>query len=130
MKRDVLYVDDEIENLFVFKANFENLFHVYTASSAPQALQLLDRRRFPVVMSNDGMPLMTGRELFQIMGQQHPQVRRVLITGQWCSEELLELVSRGVLDSLIKKPWEFEVVLAILLDAIAEYDRTAVAAAG
>ncbi len=33
MKRDVLYVDDEPDNLVVFEATFEDSFNIWTATS-------------------------------------------------------------------------------------------------
>jgi two-component system response regulator HupR/HoxA len=60
MKRDILYVDDEIENLIVFQATFEEHFNVVTANSGQEALDLLDARLFPVVIADQRMPRMTG----------------------------------------------------------------------
>ncbi len=37
MKRDILYVDDEMENLVVFQATFEDYFNIVTASSGQAA---------------------------------------------------------------------------------------------
>jgi CheY-like chemotaxis protein len=44
MKREILYVDDEMENLIVFQATFEDYFDVVMASSGAEALALREQR--------------------------------------------------------------------------------------
>ncbi len=57
MKRDILYVDDEMENLVVFQATFEDYFNVVTAASGAEALELLDRAvRFRWSSPTSGCP--------------------------------------------------------------------------
>ncbi|MGH7140345.1 MAG: response regulator, partial [Pirellulales bacterium] len=81
MKRDILYVDDELDNLVVFEATFDSSFRVYTANSAAKALELLERQLFPVVVADQRMPGMTGAELFEVMRRKYPHTKRVMLTG-------------------------------------------------
>jgi two-component system sensor histidine kinase/response regulator len=67
MKRDILYVDDEADNIVVFEAAFEDEFTIYSATSGAEALELCERVAFPVVVSDQRMPKMTGVELFEIL---------------------------------------------------------------
>ena len=65
MKRDILYVDDEAENLIVFEASFAEYFNVVTGDSAPQAPRLPMRQAFPGVGPRPpahARPLWRGRE--------------------------------------------------------------------
>ena len=122
MKRDILYVDDEVENLIVFQATFEEHFNVVTASSGQEALELLEERPFPVVIADQRMPRMTGAELFAQMRNKYPHVKRVMLTGYADSKAMLESINEGHVFYFVKKPWEQDVVFSILVRAIEAYD--------
>ena len=40
-KINVLYVDDEVENLSAFKASFRRVFNVFIAESAKKGIEIL-----------------------------------------------------------------------------------------
>jgi signal transduction histidine kinase len=122
MKRDILYVDDEIENLIVFQATFDEHFNVVTANSGQEALDLLESRLFPVVIADQRMPRMTGAELFANMRQKYPHIKRVMLTGYADSKAMLDSINQGQVFYFVKKPWEQDVVFSILIRAIEAYD--------
>ncbi len=122
MKRDVLYVDDEVENLIVFQATFEDHFNVVTAESGQEALAILAERAFPVVVADQRMPKMSGTELFEIMRTQYPHTRRIMLTGYADSKAMLEAINQGQVFQFIKKPWEQDMVFSTLVRSIEAYD--------
>lgn len=122
MKRDILYVDDEVENLIVFQATFEEHFNVITATSGVEALELLGQRPLPVVIADQRMPGMTGAELFEVMQQRFPQTKRVMLTGYADPSAMLQSINKGQVFYFIKKPWEQDVVFSVLVRAIEAYD--------
>lgn len=122
MKRDILYVDDEVDNLVVFEATFESTFNIYTASSAAKALELLARQAFPVVVADQRMPGMTGAELFEILRRQHPLTKRVMLTGYADSKAMLDAINQGQVYYFLKKPWERHEIVSVLSRAIEAYD--------
>ncbi len=124
MKRDILYVDDEAENLVVFEATFDEFFNVVTVDSGQAALELLENRAFPVVVADQRMPRMTGAELFEIMRHKHPHTRRVMLTGYADSRAMLSAINQGQVFYFIKKPWEQDVVYSTLVRAIEAYDMS------
>jgi signal transduction histidine kinase len=124
MKRDILYVDDEIENLVVFQATFDEHFNVVTVDSGQEALRLLDKQPFPVVIADQRMPRMTGGELFAIMRQKFPQTKRVILTGYTDPAAMIDSINQGQVFYFVKKPWEQDVVMSVLIRAIEAYDLT------
>lgn len=124
MKRDILYVDDELDNLVVFQATFEDSFNVVTATSGQEALEILQDHTFPVVLADQRMPGMTGAELFEQMHRRYPYTKRVMLTGYADSQAMLDAINQGQVYYFIKKPWEQEVVQSVLLRAIEAYDLT------
>jgi signal transduction histidine kinase len=122
MKRDILYVDDEIENLVVFEATFEDHFNIVTATSGAEALQLLDERAFPVVIADQRMPKMSGTELFEIMRRRYPHTKRIMLTGYADPKAMLSAINQGQVFYFIKKPWEQDMVFSIVVRAIEAFD--------
>jgi len=124
MKRDILYVDDETENLIVFQATFEEHFNVVTVASGAEALELLAERAFPVVIADQRMPKMSGAELFEIMRVKYPHTKRIMLTGYADPRAMLSAINQGQVYYFIKKPWEEEFVFSILVRAIEAYDMS------
>jgi signal transduction histidine kinase len=124
MKRDILYVDDETENLIVFEATFDEHFNVVTATSGAEALELLAERSFPVVIADQRMPKMSGAELFEIVRSRYPHTKRVMLTGYADPKAMLSAINQGQVFYFIKKPWEQDVVFSILVRAIEAYDMS------
>src|SRR4051812_34830037 len=124
MKRDILYVDDEGENLIVFQATFDDHFNVVTAGSGQEALELLAERAFPVVISDHRMPRMSGADLFEIMRNRFPHTRRVMLTGYADSKAMLSAINQGHVFHFLKKPWEQDIVFAVVVRAIEAYDMS------
>jgi C4-dicarboxylate-specific signal transduction histidine kinase len=122
MKRDVLYVDDEADNLVVFEATFEDSFNIWTASSAQQALEMIEERPFPVVVADQRMPGMTGSELFEVMRRRHLHTRRVMLTGYADSQAMIDAINQGHVYYFLKKPWERHDVQSVLVRAIESYE--------
>jgi signal transduction histidine kinase len=124
MKRDILYVDDEMENLIVFQATFEDDFNIVTASSGAEALQILEERSFPVVVADQRMPRMSGAELFEVVRRKYPHTKRIMLTGYADPKAMLSAINQGQVYYFIKKPWEQDDVFSILVRAIEAYDMS------
>ncbi len=122
MKRDILYVDDEMDNLVVFEATFEDDFNIVTANSGQEALDILEHQSFPVVVADQRMPFMTGAELFEQMRFRYPHTKRVMLTGYADSHAMLDAINQGQVYYFIKKPWDRDLVFSILVRAIESYD--------
>jgi signal transduction histidine kinase len=122
MKRDILYVDDELDNLVVFEATFDEEFHVWTASSGIEALELMERHKFPVVIADQRMPHMTGAQLFERMRKLYPHTRRLMLTGYADTSAIIDAINKGQVYYFIKKPWDRDMVFSILLRAIESHD--------
>jgi signal transduction histidine kinase len=122
MNRPVLYIDDEPDNLLVFEATFGEDFEVATVQSGEEALALLDRQVFPVAVSDQRMPGMSGAELFEIMRRRHPHTRRVMLTGYADSRAMLDAISQGQVYHFVKKPWDRDQLYGVLVRAIESYD--------
>jgi signal transduction histidine kinase len=122
MKRELLYVDDEPDNIVVFEAAFEDDFKIHSASSGQEALAILEKTAIPVVVSDQRMPAMTGVELFSIMRRRHPHIQRIILTGYTDPENMIEAINQGQVFHFVKKPWERPFLLSVLIRAFEAHD--------
>ncbi len=118
MKPTILYVDDEVENLIVFEASFEDEFDVLTANSGEAALELLQTQSVPVVVADHRMPGMSGVELCEILRREYPHTKRIILTGYSDSAAMLDAINKGQVFHFHTKPWEKNVLLQVLYSAI------------
>lgn len=113
-KIKVLYVDDEINNLTAFKANFRKLYEVYTAESASEGIRILSVNDISVVITDQRMPEMTGVEFLESIINEYPNPIRILLTGYADMEVLVSAVNKGHIYRYLNKPWnEQELTTAI-----------------
>ncbi|MEO8151096.1 MAG: hybrid sensor histidine kinase/response regulator [Bacteroidia bacterium] len=104
----VLYVDDEENNLISFRAYFRKDYEVYTASSAAEALRLLDSIDMQIIVSDQRMPHITGIEFLERTIVKHPDSIRLLITGQADIDTVIAAINQGQISKYLQKPWDWE----------------------
>ncbi len=81
-KNVILCVDDEPNSLILRKLVLEKAgYRVLTASSAPQALEVLSANSVNLVLSDQLMPGTTGTELARQVKTQFPALPVILISG-------------------------------------------------
>ncbi len=118
MKSNILYVDDEPENIVVFEAAFEDLFNISTANSAEEALQLTEESYFPVIVSDQRMPGMTGAELFEILRERHPFSKRIVLTAYSDTSTMMDAINKAGVYQFVTKPWNRESLAPVLMRAV------------
>src|SRR5687768_8603866 len=93
----VLLVDDEGSILLTLAANLElEGFEVECANSGAQALDLIERQHFDLVLSDVRMPGMNGVDLFRRIRSKNTDIPVLLMTG-FAIETLLEdAINEGV----------------------------------
>ncbi|AHF14021.1 hybrid sensor histidine kinase/response regulator [Niabella soli] len=112
---NVLYVDDEQQNLNSFMAAFRRKFKVFLATSVAAAFETLEKEPIHVLVSDQRMPEITGVEFLKQAKEKYPDIPRILLTGYTDVEVLADAVNEGDIYRYITKPWdELEVVNSIL----------------
>lgn len=102
----VLYLDDEEQNLFAFKASFRREFDIVTTSSAQEAVGYLNDSDFHVVISDQKMPEVSGVEFFELIVQDFPDPARILLTGYADIEAVIDSINKGQIFRYLTKPWD------------------------
>lgn len=104
----ILYIDDEIHNLNAFKASFRRLYSVATATSAAEAVKLLEEQEFHIIISDQRMPKMTGIEFFESILDKYPEPIRMLLTGYADINAVVDAINKGQVYKYFSKPWNEE----------------------
>ncbi len=108
-KIKIIYVDDEENNLFSFKATFRMKYNVYTAISAAAAVEILDKNPdIAIIITDQRMPNMTGVEFLETILDKHPYAMRVLLTGYADINAVIDAVNKGKIFHYLSKPWNEE----------------------
>lgn len=110
----ILLVDDEKDNLQALQRLLRGVFDVTVCSSPLEALGLMGKKEFHVIISDQRMPHMTGVELLEKAQKICPQSTRILLTGYTDIESVIEAINRGHIYRYIAKPWdpeEFKITL-------------------
>ncbi len=103
-KATLLFVDDEKRVLSSMRAMFRRDYHVFIADNGPEALEIIDRERIDVVISDQRMPKMTGVELLCTVKKRAPSVMRILLTGYADLEAIEASINEGEVFRYLMKP--------------------------
>ncbi len=103
---NILYVDDEINNLHSFKAAFRRDFNVFVAESADEGRKILDEQMIEVIVTDQRMPGMTGVEFLESIIPHYPEPIRILLTGYTDIQAVIDAINKGQVYHYITKPWD------------------------
>jgi response regulator RpfG family c-di-GMP phosphodiesterase len=104
-KIKILYIDDEVNNLSAFKANFRRLYEIHTAESAAEGRKILETTEVDIIITDQRMPEMTGVEFLESIIKDYPEPIRILLTGYTDMQALIDAVNKGQIYRYIPKPW-------------------------
>ena len=107
-KINVLYIDDEDNNLKSFRASLRKDFKIFTAIDAEEGLKIAQEEEVHVVIADQRMPGMTGTEFFERMVKINPDPIRILLTGYSDIASVIDAINKGEVYRFIDKPWNIE----------------------
>ena len=110
----ILLVDDDKSTLLLLKKIIEREgYHVDAATSAPMAMQLIDRFKFHIVLTDIMMPEMDGLELLAAVKKRDPMIQVVMITAGATMSRTLTALELGASDFMMK-PVDMEELLMVI----------------
>ena len=127
--RTLLVVDDEENVLNSLRRLLRSEgYHVLTAGSGNEALELLAGNEVGVVLSDERMPGMSGTELLRRVRTMYPTVMRIVLSGYADVTTITDAINKGEIYKYVTKPWDNDELLALLREAFvrsAEARKTA-----
>jgi|SRR5215831_14648185 len=113
----VLIVDDDTEIRSILHESLSQWYDCSTSGSATDALAILEKESFDLVMSDISMPQMTGLEMMPYLTTLAPESVVVMISGQRMIESAIEAMRAGAFD-YITKPFELAQVATVVRRAL------------
>lgn len=110
-KKTVLAVDDEIMAVEMLEDSLESFYRVITATSAAEAMQILQREEVDLILCDQRMPKQTGIEFLTYVKDNYPKIVRILLTGYSSLDDAIKALNNRCLDRYLSKPWEEEDLL-------------------
>ncbi len=121
-RTSILVVDDESGIRTMLRKFLSKEFSVSVASSAQEALGLLEKNSFDVALVDVNMPEMSGKEFFWMCRKQYPEMQFVLMTGRPEFADAINAVKDGAFYYLLK-PFDLRFLDSMILSAVQEKSR-------
>lgn len=113
----ILLVDDEPENLNALKRTLGDKFHCVGVTNGVEALSLIEKEDFAVIVSDQKMPQMLGVDLLAEAAKKKPLATRVILTAHTEVSDILRAINRAEIYRYILKPWENQELISVMQQA-------------
>ena len=118
---NILYIDDELQNLQSFKASFRREFNIDITTSVKEAEEILSKKKIQIIFADQRMPGTTGVEFFESIREKFPDPIRILVTGYTDITSAIDAINKGEVFRFISKPWDHQYVLNAIAQAYEIY---------
>jgi response regulator RpfG family c-di-GMP phosphodiesterase len=119
----LLVVDDEPEVCDSVYHLLRRDYQILRATSAADAVKLMEQHEVDIIMTDQRMPEMTGVDMLKTVHSQFPEAIRILFTGYSDIRSVISAINQGHVYRYLSKPWQPEELEAAIADAAAEYTR-------
>ncbi|MBI3072972.1 MAG: response regulator [Deltaproteobacteria bacterium] len=120
----ILIVDDEVQILTALRRTLEpEGYRIITTSEPSKVLDLLQRERVDLLISDIEMGPVSGIDLVASARAWYPDVVRILLTGNANLETALEAINSGEVYRYLTKPWDVSVICEIVRSALERLDE-------
>ena len=119
---NILCVDDEPRVLEGLALALRKDYRVHTASSGEEGLQKLKEvKGIAVVVSDMRMPVMDGATFLKRVMRNHPEITRMLLTGEPGRDAAVQAVNEGQIFRFLTKPCPPEQLKTALEAAVIQH---------
>jgi len=102
----ILLVDDEPDNLALLYRTLRGKYDITKTTSPIEALDILNKNKIDLVISDHKMPEMDGVEFLKRVYDKYPDTMRLLVTAYTDSTILIDAINYAKIYRYIKKPFE------------------------
>lgn len=114
----ILVIDDESSNRDALSMLLSSAgYRVESASSGEEALEILEKTSFEIIITDLFLPGVSGIDLLKKVKVDSPYTNVILITGHASAESAVEAMKEGAFD-YITKPFNFEKLKIIVAKAL------------
>ncbi len=115
----ILVAEDEPGQRQLIRAILEKDFTVVTVANGEEARQVLSKRSFDLVITDERMPGLSGSELIRWAHEKTPETPIIVLTAFGSIETAVEAIKLGAVDYLtkpLKSPDELRIVVSRVLE--------------
>ena len=124
-KIEILYVDDEVNNLLGFKANFRFDYVIHIASNTKEAEKVLaENPNIRIIFCDQRMPDEFGVDFLARIKKLYPRPIRILLTAFADMSVVIESINKGNIFKFVRKPWMNEEIISSIEEANKFYIAT------
>ena len=123
IKKRILFVDDEplvLNGLQRTLRKMRGVWNINFATSAAEALEILDHHPMDVIISDMKMPEMDGSQLLAEVKQRHPHIVRLILSGHVEQETTIQSIQFA--HQCLSKPCDVEILKQTLAKLFALRD--------
>jgi DNA-binding NtrC family response regulator len=114
-QRRILIVDDDEEvRSTISKVLERDGYRVAVAESAEQGQRILREQPIHLVISDHHMPGMTGIEFLKQTAERHPEVVRMIMSGDPDNRVVIRSIREGRVFWFLRKPWDNTVLRVVV----------------
>ena len=94
-KDQVLYIDDEVENLRGFQFLYKQYYKIFVVTDAKEGFEILEKNNIKLIIADQRMPKMSGVDFFEVAANLYPEVIRIILTGYSDIEAIIKAINKG-----------------------------------
>jgi two-component system sensor histidine kinase/response regulator len=99
----ILVTDDELNTLKTLSANLEDMgYRVATATNGKEALALIRKRGFDIIIADIKLPDISGLEILETAKELNPETAVIMITGHASIETAVNAINEGAYAYILK----------------------------
>jgi two-component system response regulator HupR/HoxA len=117
----ILVVDDERQSQEALRRVLADEFLVLTASSAEEAVSVLEQEMVHAILCDQRMPGIPGVEFLKTVRSRWPDPVRMIISGYSEAEDIIAGVNEAGIYQYITKPWEPDELVRTIRAALTLY---------
>jgi DNA-binding NtrC family response regulator len=122
-KGRVLVIDDEA----IVRVSCQRVlepagYEVVLTSRGDEAIELLEKEQFDLVLTDLKMPDMDGLEVLKVIKERWPDIQVVIITGYGTISTAVQAIKKGAYE-YIEKPFTPEDILDVVTKALSEAEE-------
>ncbi len=116
MNHSLLLVDDDPRVTQALRRTLRAAvpWDVQTANSARDAIGMLEREHFDVVISDERMPEVSGSELLREVRRRWPETTRIILTGEASLESTIRAINEAEIYRFLTKPCRTDEIVACI----------------
>ncbi len=113
----ILLVDDEpawLRSVALTLERSAGITNIHTCSDSRQAMDILAKGGFGLVLLDLTMPHLSGEDLLTMLAEQHPEITCIVISGQNQVNTAVSCIKKGAFDYFVKTVEEDRLVGGVL----------------